>query len=88
MSKELLVFFGGLIINRDAANFVLCCKETEGLVVGGKKIYKEERQLGQAGWSMQATGWVDDVIIVSQSGANGLAFLFFSVPNGTASPGG
>lgn len=57
-------------------------------MVGGKKIYKEERQLGQAGWSMQATGWVDDVIIVSQSGANGLAFLFFSVPNETASPGG
>ena len=35
-SKERLVFFGGLIINTTATSFVLCSKEAEGLVVGGK----------------------------------------------------
>lgn len=89
-SKERLVFFGGLIINTPATSFVLCSKETEGLVVGGKGAHKEEQQLGQVGCMQCAGGGeADDVLIASQSGANGLAFFFFLVlPNETASAGG
>lgn len=45
-----------------ATGSVLCFK-TEGLVVGGKRARKENRQLGQVGWSRQAAERVEDSLL-------------------------
>ena len=66
----------------NATGSVLCFK-TEGLVVGGKGARKENRQLGQVGWSRQAAERVEDSLPFPVWSKDWLSSP--PIPNGTAS---